>query len=246
MSWFKEWFDSPLYEKLYAYRNKNEANKLADLIEQEIPPGQFPNILDLGCGRGRHSITLAERGYYVTGIDLSEDVIAKAKQIAGEKNLGNLHFEVGDMRRPLDRTFHAVLNLFTTFGYFLRDNENARVVQSVGQMLNKNGVFILDYLNAYKVKKDLVTEQQEDYQDMKVHIQREIRGNMVYKHIRFTGQNLNKPIEYHERVKLYERDWFENTFSTCNFRLEKCYGSYEGVEFKKEESPRLLMIARKL
>lgn len=246
MSWFEEWFDSPLYEKLYAYRNKNEANKLADLIEREIPASDFPHILDLGCGRGRHSITLAERGYSVLGIDLSKEVIKKASDIARERGLKNLHFEVGDMRRPLDKKFDAVVNLFTSFGYFLRDNENARVIKSVETMLDESGVFILDYLNAYKVSENLIPEENEEFQDLMVHIQREIRGNMVYKHIRFTGEDINKPIEYHERVKLYELDWFKNVFEEYGFELITVYGSYDGETFDKEKSPRLLMVARKL
>lgn len=246
MSWFEEWFDSPLYEKLYAYRNKNEANKLADLIEREIPSSAFPKLLDLGCGRGRHSITLAERGYNVLGVDLSKDVIDKATEIAEERGEKHLQFEVGDMRRPLDKRFDAVVNLFTTFGYFLRDNENARVVQSVETMLNESGVFILDYLNAYKVRESLVPEEEEKFQDFVVHIQREIRGNMVFKHILFTGEDVEEPIEYHERVKLYELDWFEDVFEENGLDLTQIYGSYEGEPFDKEESPRLLMIARKV
>lgn len=243
--WFEEWFDSPLYEKLYAYRNKNEANKLADLIAREIPVSDFPHILDLGCGRGRHSITLAERGYTVLGIDLSKEVIEKATEVAQECDLHNLHFEVGDMRRPLDKTFDAVVNLFTSFGYFLRDNENARVIQSVETMLKENGVFILDYLNAYNVRENLVPEEQEEFQDLMVHINREIRGNMVFKHIRFTGEDIDKPIEYHERVKLYELEWFEDTFKEYGFELKRIYGSYEEEPFDKEKSPRLLMVAQK-
>lgn len=246
MSWFEEWFDSPLYEKLYAYRNKNEANQLADLIERKIPASSFPNILDLGCGRGRHSITLAERGYNVLGIDLSKDVIHKATEIAQDRKLKNLQFEVGDMRRPLDKTFDAIVNLFTSFGYFLRDNENARVVQSVETMLDESGVFILDYLNAHRVRKDLVPEEEEKFQNLVVHIQREIRGNMVYKHIRFTGEGVDQPIEYHERVKLYELDWFKQVFEEKGLDLKQIYGSYEGETFDKEISPRLLMIAKKV
>ncbi|NBC64800.1 MAG: methyltransferase domain-containing protein [Bacteroidetes bacterium] len=245
MSWFKEWFDSPLYEKLYAYRNKNEANKLAELIEREIPASKYRNVLDLGCGRGRHSITLAERGYNVLGIDLSKEVIAKAAQIAGEKDLPNLHFQVGDMRRPLDKTFDAVLNLFTTFGYFLKDEENAKVISSVNSMLHVKGIFILDYLNAYKVRRDLVAEEEELFRDITVHIERKIKRNMVYKKIRFTGDNLEQPIQYQERVKLYELGWFEKIFARNGFQLEYCYGSYEGADFEKEESPRLLMVAKK-
>jgi SAM-dependent methyltransferase len=246
MAWFEDWFDSPLYEKLYAYRNKNEANKLAELIELEIPPPEYPAILDLGCGRGRYSITLAERGYHVLGIDLSKEVIAKAAQIAGEKDLPNLHFQVGDMRRPLDKTFDAIVNLFTSFGYFLKDAENAQVIESVSSMLQPNGIFILDYLNAYKVRKDLVPEEEDDFQDLKVHIQRKIRGNMVYKHICFTGKGINKPIEYQERVKLFELEWFENIFEKNGFDIKQVYGSYEGEPFDKEKSPRLLMLAKKV
>jgi SAM-dependent methyltransferase len=246
MSWFKEWFDSPLYEKLYAYRNKNEANKLAELIEREIPASKYRNVLDLGCGRGRHSITLAERGYNVLGIDLSKEVIAKAAQIAGEKDLPNLHFQVGDMRRPLDKIFDAVLNLFTSFGYFLKDEENAKVIYSVNSMLNENGIFILDYLNAFKVRTELVAEEEELFGDMTVHIERKIKRNMVYKKIRFTGDKLEKPIQYQERVKLYELDWFERIFDRNGFQLKRCYGSYEGTDFEKEESPRLLMVAKKI
>lgn len=245
MSWFEEWFDSPLYEKLYAYRNKNEADKLADLIEREIPASDFPYILDLGCGRGRHSITLAERGYNVLGVDLSKEVIDKATEIVYERKLKNLRFEVGDMRRPLDKKFDAVVNLFTTFGYFLRDNENARVVQSVETMLDKGGVFILDYLNAYKVQKHLVPAEKEEFQNLMVHLRREIRGNMVYKNIRFTGEDVDEPIEYQERVKLYELDWFENIFKENGFDIKQVYGSYEGEPFDKENSPRLLMVAEK-
>ena len=140
MNWFEEWFDSPLYEKLYAYRNKNEADQLADLIEEEIPVSNFPKILDLGCGRGRHSITLAERGYNVLGMDLSKEVISKAAQIAAKKNLPNLRFQVGDMRRPLDKTFDAVVNLFTSFGYFRDDGENAQVIESVSKMLGHKNI----------------------------------------------------------------------------------------------------------
>src|SRR6056297_542997 len=111
MSWFEEWFDSPLYEKLYSNRDEKDAASLADLIEEVIPVSAYRNVLDLGCGRGRHSITLAQRGYQVTGIDLSNKAIEKAKRIAGQKNLNNVKFFVRDMRDPLPKQFDAIVNL---------------------------------------------------------------------------------------------------------------------------------------
>lgn len=246
MSWFEEWFDSPLYEKLYTYRNKNEANKLADLIEREMPVSEYPTILDLGCGRGRHSITLAERGYSVLGVDLSKEVIKKAQDICQKRGLKNLEFEVGDMRRPLDKSFDAILNLFTSFGYFLKDNENARVIQSVQSMLNESGLFMLDYMNAHRVRENLVSEEKEEFQGLMVYIKREIRGNMVFKHIRFTGDDIDQPIEYQERVKLYGLEWFKKVFDENGLKIRQVYGSYQGEPFDKQNSPRLLMIASKV
>ncbi len=73
------------------------------------------------------------------------------------------------MRRPLDRTFDAVVNLFTSFGYFLKDKENAQVIESVNKMLQQNGIFILDYLNAYRVRKNLIPEEKELFQELTVH-----------------------------------------------------------------------------
>jgi SAM-dependent methyltransferase len=245
MSWFEEWFDSPLYEKLYANRNEEEAAQLADLLEKELPQQNFPRILDLGCGRGRHSITLAERGYQVTGIDLSEEAIKQARIRAVEKQLNNVTFLVGDMREPLTDSFDAVLNLFTTFGYFLDDDENRKVLQSTHEMLNPDGLFVIDFLNAEKVKKEIVSEDRGAFKEINFHIKRFIKDRMVYKEIRFTGPSLEEPVQYQERVKLYGLNWFEENLNNFGFSLDKVYGSYTGLSFDKNESPRLIIISRK-
>lgn len=152
MDWFEDWFDSTLYEKLYANRDQKEAQQLINLLEETIPLQPHSKILDLGCGRGRHSISLARKGYHVKGIDLSERAIESAQEKAEGEGLEHVYFQVRDMRNPLPETFDAILNLFTTFGYFLDDNENTRVLDSVVRMLGMNGTFVLDYLNPSYVK----------------------------------------------------------------------------------------------
>lgn len=245
MSWFEEWFDSPLYEKLYAYRNEEEAALLADLICRTIPAGDYPDVLDLGCGRGRHSLTLAERGYNVTGIDLSEQAIAKAKRLARNRNLNNVTFHVQDMRHPLDHTFDGVLNLFTTFGYFLDDEENSTVFRGVNSMLRSGGIFFMDFLNAEMVRKSLQPEDSGEYGQFTYRIRREIRDDMVFKTIRFTGGELDEPVEYTERVKLYDLDWFRSRLEENHFELLKTYGNYHGASYDPQSSPRLMMVSRK-
>lgn len=245
MSWFEEWFDSPLYEKIYANRNREEAARLADLIETVIPKENYPNILDLGCGRGRHSIALAQRGYQVTGVDLSDAAIQKARNLAEREGLDDLHFTVGDMREPLDHSFDAVLNLFTTFGYFLNDSENRKVLFNVSSMLKMNGFFIQDFLNPSYVKKTLVPKEKGRYENFQYEIERYIEDEMVIKKIRFTGPALTEPVEFNERVKLYNLEWFEEQLPRAGLNLQSTFGEYDGKPYTENESSRMIMISRK-
>ena len=245
MSWFEEWFNSPLYEKLYASRNEEEASQLADLIGSIIPKEEFKNILDLGCGRGRHSITLAKRGYIVTGLDLSEKALSTAKQKAASQNINNVRFLSGDMRKPLPQKFDAIVNLFTTFGYFLEDSENVEVLNSVSKMLDSTGVFVIDYLNAEVVRNMLDPFEEGTYNQYSYRITRYIENDMVFKTIRFSGEDLDEPLEYVERVKLYDLEWFKKTLAIHGFEIVELFGNYKGDPFESNRSGRLIIVARK-
>lgn len=243
MSWFEDWFDSHLYEKLYSNRDEKEASRLADLIEKVIPLSDYKNILDLGCGRGRHSITLAKRGYRVTGIDLSKKAIKKAKFIAKENNLKNVDFYVRDMRDPIPKQFDAIVNLFTTFGYFLEDEENRRILKTTAKMLKPGGILLIDYLNPEYVEKNLVPSESGVYENLAYQVTRQIEDRMVFKSIQFTGESLDKPVKYKERVKLYDLDWFKAELNRAGYEITKTYGDYEGGVFQSD-SPRMIMIAK--
>ncbi len=242
MSWFEDWFDSPLYEKLYSNRDDIEAASLADLIEEVVPVSEYRNILDLGCGRGRHSITLAQRGYQVTGIDLSRKAIKKAKRIAGQHNLENVEFFVRDMRDPLPKQFDAIVNLFTTFGYFLEDEENRKVLRNTKKMLAKGGVLFIDYLNPQYVEKNLVPSESGMYESLTYNVTRKIKDGMVFKTIQFSDDSLDKPVKYRERVKLYGLEWFRDVLGKSGFKIVETYGDYDGAPFHSE-SPRMIIVA---
>lgn len=243
MSWFKDWFDSPLYEKLYSNRDDIEAASLADLIEEVIPVSKYRNILDLGCGRGRHSITLAQRGYQVIGIDLSRKAIKKAKRIAEQQNLENVEFFVRDMRDPLPKQFDAIVNLFTTFGYFLEDEENRKILRNTKKMLAQGGVFFIDYLNPQYVENNLVPSESGMYENLTYNVTRKIKDGMVFKTIQFSDDSLDKPVKYRERVKLYGLEWFRNVLGESGFKIVETYGDYDGAPFLSE-SPRLIIVAK--
>jgi cyclopropane fatty-acyl-phospholipid synthase-like methyltransferase len=244
MDWFEEWFNSPLYEKLYSNRDEEEARQLIAFLEQTLLLNNYSNILDLGCGRGRHAINLAKKGYRVKGIDLSEEAIKTATAKARELNLDNAEFEVRDMRNPLTDTFDAIVNLFTTFGYFEQDEENALVLDSVVKMLNNEGVFVLDYLNAEKVRQTYEPEDEGEFQGIHYEIDRYINNDAIHKDIVFYGDELSSPRNYSERVKLYGFDWFKNEMQKRDLQILDVNGDYRGSDFDPASSPRLLIISQ--
>jgi SAM-dependent methyltransferase len=246
MHWFEEWFDSPLYDLLYSNRNEEEAAQLATLIERIIPVSEYPNILDLGCGRGRHSLTLAERGYEVTGIDLSEEAIRVASEKADQKDLKNVRFILRDMRNPLPEQFDSVVNLFTSFGYFRSDDENIRVLESVYQMTRRGGIFFIDYMNADWVRENYKPEGEGEFRDIHYKIRRYIESDVIYKEIHFEGAALDEPKTYIEQVKLYDLEWFLETFHEIGFDVGKVFGNYEGMTYNPEHCSRLVMVVKKL
>src|SRR5882762_9044446 len=73
--WYREWFDSPYYHKLYFERNEAEAAAFIHLLLTFLDPPPEARMLDVACGRGRHARILAAQGFDVTGIDLSGNSI---------------------------------------------------------------------------------------------------------------------------------------------------------------------------
>jgi len=244
MSWYKDWFDSPLYELLYAYRNEKEANRLANLIEQQIPKQSYPRIVDVGCGRGRHSITLAERGYNVTGFDLSPQAIHRAKTIAADRNLQNVTFLVNDMREPLRETFDAALNLFTTFGYFIDEDQNVGVLKNISAMLKPNGLFLIDFMNAKKVERELIPSESGEHNGVKYSISRYIDDGFVYKNISFSEDSDQPGEEFTERVQLFDKKWFTDNLKKSGFEPISYWGNYDGEPFDPLNSSRLIILSK--
>jgi len=243
LEWFEEWFESPLYEFLYADRNEAEAARLARLIQEILPIERYPDLLDLGCGRGRHSLALAERGYRVTGLDLSEEAIRKARARAAERGLNRVTFLNGDMREPLPLTFDAILNLFTSFGYFDQDEENQRVIAGVRKMLRPEGVLFMDFMNATRVRATYEPEGSGAFRGVRYTIRRFIHEDSIHKEITFEGLLPDGPRTYVEKVKLYDLAWFEKAFIRHGLRLEGTYGGYNGEPYHSMNSSRLVMVA---
>ena len=112
--WYADWFNTSYYHLLYKNRDASEAKKFMDNLTQHLSLQEDETIMDLACGKGRHSTYLNSLGYQVTGVDLSENSINAAKEFENDR----LKFAVHDMTQEYSEQFNAVFNLFTSFGYF--------------------------------------------------------------------------------------------------------------------------------
>ena len=119
-----------------------------DFIEQELNYNKNIRIIDVGCGTGRHSIELSRRGYRITGIDLSEDQLARAKEKAKQLDL-SIDFQRLDARKlPFNGEFDAAIMLCEgAFPLMETDEMNFEILKNVTKTLKNNGKFIFTTLN---------------------------------------------------------------------------------------------------
>ncbi len=238
--WFATWFDTPYYHVLYKNRNDEEAKKsIGNLLEDLAIPANS-DVLDLACGKGRHSVTLHNAGYNVLGVDLSENSIKKAQQHAKE----GLSFEVHDMRNLIpNRTFDAVFNLFTSFGYFDDTSDNLNVLKSVHQMLRTNGILVIDFMNAHKVVQQLIPHETKEIDGIEFSISKRYTGSHILKDIVFEADN--KDYRFTERVQALTYDDFESLLSTANFEILRTFGDFSLTKYDSDSSDRLIIVAQK-
>lgn len=238
--WFESWFDTDYYHILYQHRDQCEAERfIGNLCEHlNLKPGA--KVLDLACGKGRHSITLHRWGLDVLGADLSENSIERAKEFEEE----GLCFEVHDMREVIaGRKFAAVFNLFTSFGYFDSSDENEHVLQSVHQMLEPGGFFVLDFLNATKVVRIMKPQAVIRREGIDFHISKQFDGTHILKEIAF--EDKGRSFRFTERVQALSHDAFLKMFAENGFDILSTFGDLELGAFDEENSDRLILIAKK-
>jgi ubiquinone/menaquinone biosynthesis C-methylase UbiE len=141
-TWWASYFDQQYlleYEPLFSLeKDRREIARLIDVMGQPVGA----RILDIPCGQGRHAHLLAEAGYEVQGVDLSRDLLT----LATERGTGpTLKYTRGDMRRlpaSWSGRFDAVINLFTSFGFFLDPGDDARVIGEFARVLRSGGLLV--------------------------------------------------------------------------------------------------------
>lgn len=238
--WFSSWFDTTYYHILYKNRDYTEASLFIDHIIQFLNLKANSVCWDLCCGKGRHSIYLNQKGYNVVGTDLSEQSIIEASKSAND----TLEFYQHDMRH-LFRTnyFDAVFNLFTSFGYFEKREDDLHVFDAIQKSLKPGGLFVFDYLNSEYVKNILIEKDSKTIDGITFNITKKVENNTVIKNIDFIDNE--QKFHFEERVKLFDKAYFEGLAKDCNLSIINTFGNYQLQEFDLQTSPRLILVLQK-
>lgn len=237
--WFASWFDTSYYHQLYNNRNEDEAKLFISNLLGFLKLDRSSKLLDLACGKGRHAKTLNEFGYDVLGVDLSPNSISIASELKNE----HLDFQVHDMREVIQgKTFDAVFNLFTSFGYFDETTDNERVCSAIAKMLNTNGILVIDFMNAEKVITNLVAKEEKTVENLTFYITRRCDGKHIFKRIQFEDQG--EKYDFIERVQALKFNDFQILLAT-QFRILHTFGSFDLKPFDASKSDRLIIIAQR-
>jgi len=235
--WFEQWFGED-YLHIYQHRDEREAEHAVELIAANLAGREIHSVLDLGCGAGRHTKVLFERGWTV-GLDLSMALL----KVARRESPGAPYVRADMRELPFaDDSFDLVVNLFTSFGYFEDDREHARVLSRVCAVTRHGGTFVIDFLNAGQVRRELVPYDERVKNGITIEQTRTISQDdrFVEKRIRLRGRGK----EYIERVRLLSEADLERMLSVAGFDVSKRFGDYSGASWS-EDSPRTILFANR-
>ena len=242
-AWYKNWFNSPFYHKLYFERDDQEAVAFIKKLIAHLQPLPGSRMLDVACGKGRHSKTLASLRFEVIGIDISADSIAFAKQL--EKD--NLSFYVHDMRLPFwVNYFDHAYKFFTSFGYFKTRREHDDAIRTIAKSLKPGGMFVIDYLNVHYAEDHLVHNEVKQIGESRYDIHRWDDETHFYKKITVTDPSLSQPFENIEKVAKFSLGEFTEMLAFQGLQVQEVFGDYNFSMYDIRKTPRLILIARKV
>jgi SAM-dependent methyltransferase len=243
--WWESYFDEHYlleYDPIFSLeRDRREVARLLDVLA--LPVGA--RVLDVPCGQGRHAHPLAEAGYDVTGLDYSPYLLDRARRRGTGRTL---RYVRGDMRRlpaRWDGRFDAVVNLFTSFGFFLDAADDTRVIGEFARVLRPGGTLIWhggsrDGVMARFLDRDwwqagdgTVVAHEREFDPLS--------GTLT---IRSTWRGKRSSGEREHRIRLYTASRLAELLADAGLLVEEAYDGWTERPLTRTSSE-MLLVARK-
>jgi SAM-dependent methyltransferase len=243
--WWRTYFDAGYvreYEPLFdLVSDRQQVARLLELLQLE----SGARIADIPCGQGRHAHLLAEAGFAVDGLDLSKHLVDIAKARGTSRTL---RYRVGDFRRlPSDWTgrFDAVLNLFTSFGFFADARDDARVIREFARVLKPGGVLVWQGGSRDGVMAKFLPSDWWQTTDGTIIAQdREFDPLSGFLTIKSVWQGRKRTEHREHRIRLYTASRLAEVMLDAGLVVEQAWDSFSDKPLTRRSSE-MLLLARK-
>jgi SAM-dependent methyltransferase len=201
-------------------------------------------VLDLCCGVGRHSLELARRGFRVTGVDRTAAYLERARKQAEEEGL-DVEFVQDDMRSfCAPGTFDAVVNLFTSFGYFEDPDDDRQVVMNVYRSLGSGGAFLTDMMGKEVLARIFQERHWQEEEGVILVEEVEVSKNWGWVETRWVVFSDGEKREFRVSHRLYSAVELSTLLKECGFERVDVYGDVAGAPYD-HTARRLVAVAHK-
>ena len=252
--WYKALFERDYHDYFYQAgplphtpeAETKRAEVQVDFIAHALGVPEGARVLDLCCGWGRLSVPLAQRGYRVTGLDLSKYHIQLAKQAAKRAGV-EIELVNADMREiPGRARYDAVMNCFTSFGYLESTAEDQRVLTGVRRVLKPGGSFFIDTMNhdnLMRVFRDSEFHETPDGAFMMERRNYDIQTGRMNNDWFYEPKNGKRLHGFHS-VRLYTFTELAAMLANAGLAVRQTWGGFDGSEFTMR-SPRMVVLAER-
>lgn len=245
MEWWNNFFDNEFYGRTLELMPEERTDKEVDFVLSVLQLKKKAKILDLCCGTGRHTLRIARCGFRITGLDRSSQHLDTAAKVATADRLKNVEFVRADMRKiPFTNHFDAVVNLFGSFGYFMDDRENFKVLGSISKSLKPGGLFLLESMNReHAVRDDSNMTWFENEEGITINeYWFDVKTDTA--HGKWIWIKDGKRTEGESSVKTYPYSTYERELAKRGLEIIDSFGDYDASEYS-HESGRIILLARK-
>ena len=224
--WYVAAFRSD-YVEVYRHRDLDSARREARYLAERGIRGR---VLDLACGFGRHTLALRELGVDAFGIDLSADLLRRARELPGAEELEGRLVRADARAIPVaTESLDAVVCLFSSFGYF-GERGDAAVLAEVARILRGPGRVVLDLMNPERVRAALVPSSRSERDGFVLEEHRSLAdgGRTVEKQVLLRRPD-GTTRSWRESVRMYSSAEITALLDARGFRVERIDGDFDGA-----------------